>query len=61
MLLIKLYLDLFFMCLCVRLFCLHVCICTFRVCLVPEEGRKGHQIPWNWSWGVVIHHVGAGN
>lgn len=35
-------------------------LCT-TVCLVPAEARIGHQIPWNWSYRVMSHHVGAGN
>ena len=25
-------------------------ICAPCACLVPEEARRGHQIPWNWSY-----------
>jgi hypothetical protein len=28
-------------------FCLHVCLCA---CLVPSKDRRGHQVPWNWSY-----------
>lgn len=26
--------------------CMPVCMCI--MCIVPEEGRKSHWIPWNW-------------
>jgi hypothetical protein len=25
-------------------------ICAQPVCLVPAKDRRGHQIPWNWSY-----------
>ena len=27
---------------------------------VPEEARRGRQIPWDWNY-IVSCHVGAGN
>ena len=36
---------------------LSVCIYVYLKCLVTVEARKGHQIPWNWSyrqsWAVL--------
>jgi hypothetical protein len=29
---------------------LPVCIDACHACLVPTEGRRRHQIPWNWSY-----------
>ena len=31
--------------------CLPACMYVHRVCLRPREVRRGHQIPWNWSYG----------
>jgi len=32
---------------------------TYYVCLMPEEIRRRHLMPWNWSM-VMSHHMGAG-
>lgn len=35
--------------------CMYVCVLC--ACLVPKEGRRGHGIPWNWTfmqlWGTT--------
>lgn len=40
----------YYLILCVRVFCLHVCLCP--VC-VPEEVRRGCLIPSNWSYSCL--------
>lgn len=36
--------------------------CLYIICLLlPEDTRRGRQIPWNWSCMDVHFHVGAGN
>jgi hypothetical protein len=27
-----------------------MCVCARCACLVPGEARRGHWIPWNWSY-----------
>jgi hypothetical protein len=48
-----------FPCACVLLACMHVHMWMLK----PEEVRRGHLIPWNWSYGWMVesHHVGAEN
>lgn len=35
---------------CVWMFCLHVHMPTMCMCLGPAEVRRGHSVPWNWSF-----------
>lgn len=35
-------------------------VCKCHVCLVPEEVRRVHRIPWNWSYKRLSHHVCVG-
>lgn len=38
--------------------CMYVCMpCA---CLVPSAARKGHQVPWNWSYRQLSYHMGGG-
>ena len=30
--------------------CLPVCMSVHHMHAVPMEARRGHQIPWNWSY-----------
>lgn len=46
---------------------MYVCKCfafvyiyALFVCLVPKETRRGRLIPWNWTYIIVNHFVGAG-
>lgn len=34
---------------------------VLRVRLISEDVRGGHQILWNWSYGVISYYVGGGN
>lgn len=41
--------------------CACVYVCAPLACLVLEEARREHQIPWKWSNSTVHHHVGIRN
>ena len=28
----------------------YACLCMLCACLVPTEARRGHRLPWNWSY-----------
>lgn len=36
---------------CLGVYCLPGCVCT--ACLVLTGARRGHHIPWNWSYSVL--------
>jgi hypothetical protein len=40
-------------------FCLCVYVCALHAWLVPLEVKRGYHMLWNWSYGVVSHHVRA--
>jgi hypothetical protein len=29
-------------------------VCVSHMCLVPAELRRGHWIPWNWSYRQLL-------
>jgi hypothetical protein len=37
-------------CLLLLLFCLHIC---HLHALIPKEAKRGHWIPWDWSYRWV--------
>jgi hypothetical protein len=41
----------------IYLICLGECMC-YCVHAVPVEARRGHCIPWNWSWGAIMWMLG---
>ena len=51
---------------CMYMSVLSVCLCTMCMpCLVPKKGRRGSQIPWNWSYRLLqatirVFRTGAG-
>lgn len=30
------------------------CMSVYHVCTVPKETRRGHQIPWDWSYRRLL-------
>jgi hypothetical protein len=42
--------------------CMYIYLCMC-VCLMPMETRRGHWIPWNWSyrWLAISQQMGARN
>jgi hypothetical protein len=36
-------------------------ICVPNECLVPTKVRRGHQIPWNWSYTTGILRINPGS